>query len=89
MFFVQEIVVVAVDLQALLKLRQLLLARAEIGRKTTTNAASCTEVYASDCTCFKSRLVVVAAIAILPFRPAAVAEFCFTATPVAPSAADM
>ena len=89
MFFVEEIIVVTVDLQFLLELRQLFLARAEIGRKITTNAVSCTEVYASESTCLKSRLVIVAAVAIPPFRSAAIAEFCFTATAIPPLAADI
>ena len=84
-----KIFVVTVDLQSLLELRQLFLARAEIGRKITTNAVSCAEVYASGSTYFKSRLVVVAAVAVLPCRPAVIAEFCFTATAIPPLAADI
>ena len=79
---VAEIVVVTVDLQSLLELCQLLLARTRIRGKMLGDATSCTDAHASGSTCLKVSLVVVSAGTFLPFRSATIAEFCFAATTI-------
>ena len=77
--FVSEVVVVTIDLQSLPELCQLLLPRARIRRKIMSGASSSSNAHASCSTKFKSRLVIVSAIAMLPFRSAAITELSFTA----------
>ena len=87
--FVEEVIVVAIRSQSLLELCQLLSARAQIGGKTSLDAATCTDVEAFDSACFNSRLVIVSTGTSLPFDSAAIAEFCFTATTATLLAVDM
>ena len=71
---------ITVNLQSLLELSLLLFLRPQVRRKAALDAASCTESYARNSTCFKSRLVIVSAVAIFPFRSAGVTKLCFAAT---------
>ena len=74
------VVVITVDPQSSLELGDLLPARAWIRAEISGSAASCSNVYASGSTNSNSRLVVVSALTIPPFRPTAIAKFCFAAT---------
>ena len=78
--FIQEVVVITVDLQSLLELCQLLLARTQVKGKASSDAASCTGVYAQNGSCFKARHVIVPAAAISPFCSASVTKLGVAAT---------
>lgn len=78
--FINEIVVVAADLQSLPDIYQLLLARAPVRCKTSVGAASCTHAQASNGTYLDSILVVVPTVTVFPFCPTAIAKLCVAAT---------
>lgn len=79
---VVEVVVVTAALQSLPELCQLLLGRASIRGEVVADKAFCPDDYASGSASLQLSLVVISAVAILPFCSAAIAEFCVTATPV-------
>lgn len=76
------VVVVPADLQSLLELCHLLLVRTRIKGTILSSAASRSNFHASGSTIVKARLVIISAVAVPPFRSAAIAELCFAATTV-------
>lgn len=77
---VEVAVVVAVDLQSLPNLCQLLLVRARVSGKVVGSTAGCSSGHASSSADVESGLVVISAVTVPPFDSAAIAKFCLTAT---------
>lgn len=77
---VEVVIVIAVDLQSLSNLCELLLVRARISGKVMGSTASCSSGHASSSTDIESGLVVISTVTVPPFDSAAIAEFCLTAT---------
>jgi hypothetical protein len=83
---ISEAIVVAVDLQSVLQVCELLLARPEVRSQASSSSASCADPHTSIGSVEDTRLVVVPAIALFPGCTALVAKLCFAAAAIFSSA---